>query len=234
MKPSAIPVEETAGKTEEELVADAEGTPEDTLIYELKVRCRRNPSANPKTRDTTDYIDSSVETKSLKNVKRPGQPEAVGPVHNDILIAKLRPGHELDLKLYAVKGIGRDHAKFSPVATAYYRLLPEVRLLKPIVGEAAKRLQSCFSPGVIGLKKNKKTGDEEAFVKSARYDACSRNVFRHDDLKEAVEMTKVRDHFIFSIESVGAIEPQDLVPMALDVLISKCDYFIDVLEKCNE
>lgn len=39
----------------------------------------------------------------------------VGPVHGDILIAKMRPGHELDLKLVAVKGIGRDHAKFSPV-----------------------------------------------------------------------------------------------------------------------
>lgn len=39
----------------------------------------------------------------------------VGPVHDDILIAKLRPGHELDMKLLAVKGIGQDHAKFSPV-----------------------------------------------------------------------------------------------------------------------
>jgi DNA-directed RNA polymerase I and III subunit RPAC1 len=39
----------------------------------------------------------------------------VGPVHDDLLISKMRPGHELDLKLHAVKGIGKDHAKFSPV-----------------------------------------------------------------------------------------------------------------------
>lgn len=39
----------------------------------------------------------------------------VGPIHNDILITKMRPGHELDLKLIAVKSCGRDHAKFSPV-----------------------------------------------------------------------------------------------------------------------
>lgn len=39
----------------------------------------------------------------------------IRPVDDDILIAKMRPGHELDLKLIAVKGIGRDHAKFSPV-----------------------------------------------------------------------------------------------------------------------
>lgn len=42
-------------------------------------------------------------------------PEAVGPIHDDILISKMVPGHEFDLKLHAVKGIGKDHAKFSPV-----------------------------------------------------------------------------------------------------------------------
>ena len=51
-----------------------------------------------------------------------------GPVENDILIAKLRPGHELDIRMVAVKGLGSDHAKFSPVATAYYRLLPEIKI----------------------------------------------------------------------------------------------------------
>lgn len=51
----------------------------------------------------------------------------VGPVENDILIAKLRPGHELDLKLHAVKGIGSDHAKFSPVGKFKFKLcLPNV------------------------------------------------------------------------------------------------------------
>ncbi len=35
------------------------------------------------------------------------------PVHDKILIAKLRPGQELDLELHCEKGIGKDHAKFS-------------------------------------------------------------------------------------------------------------------------
>lgn len=37
------------------------------------------------------------------------------PIHSDILLNKLRPGQEIELKCHCVKGIGRDHAKFSPV-----------------------------------------------------------------------------------------------------------------------
>jgi len=84
--------------------------------------------------------------------------EVVGPVHDDILIAKLRPGHEIDMKLHAVKSIGRDHSKFSPVATAFYRLLPEVSITKSVTGEAAERLQKCFSPGVIDLVQDEESG----------------------------------------------------------------------------
>lgn len=47
---------------------------------------------------------------------------------------------------------GKDHAKFSPVATASYRLLPEITLLEPVEGERAERLQRCFLPGVIDLE----------------------------------------------------------------------------------
>ena len=120
--------------------------------------------------------------------------EDVGQVFDDILIDKLRPGQEVDMELHAVKGIGRDHAKFSPVATAFYRLLPQVELLRQVEGEQAERLQKCFSPGVIELvEQGEKT---VAKVKDARYDICSRNAFRQEDLADAVKLTRSRDHFI--------------------------------------
>lgn len=61
-----------------------------------------------------------VYSKHLKWIPVGNQKERfnesdVGPIEPDILIAKMRPGHELDLKLVAVKSSGRDHAKFSPV-----------------------------------------------------------------------------------------------------------------------
>lgn len=45
----------------------------------------------------------------------------VRPVFEDILIAKLRPGQTIDVVCYCQKGVGKDHAKYSPVSTAAYR-----------------------------------------------------------------------------------------------------------------
>ena len=72
----------------------------------------------------------------------------IKPVHDDILLAKLRPGQVLLMPLsmppsdrtvqsiileaHCVKGEGKDHAKFSPVATASYRLLPEIILQEEV------------------------------------------------------------------------------------------------------
>jgi DNA-directed RNA polymerase I and III subunit RPAC1 len=78
------------------------------------------------------------------------------PVDTDILITKLRPGQYIDCELHCEKGIGREHAKWSPVATASYRLMPEITILKPITGKDAYKFQSCFPKGVIEVVKDKK------------------------------------------------------------------------------
>lgn len=93
-------------------------------------------------------------------------------------------------------------------------------------GERAERLQSCFSPGVISLV----GAEKKAVVSDARYDGCSRNIYRHDDLKDSVELSKIRDHFIFTVESTGANEPEDLFVQAVDILEGKCDFFLKELD----
>ena len=201
------------------------GTAKDTLEFELKVKCKKKPDP-----EDESQVERSVYTKSIKWNPVGDQKSWIkgdpGPIEGDILLNKLLPGHELDIKLYAYKGIGKDHAKFSPVATTFYRLLPQITLNRTVKGEEAERLQKCFSPGVIELEGSKK----KAVVKDARYDACSRNVFRHEDLKDAVTLEKVRDHFIFTIESTGAMEPEDLFLQSIDVLEQKCDYFLGELD----
>lgn len=39
------------------------------------------------------------------------------PTNPNIVLTKLRPGQGVEMELHAVKGVGKDHAKFSPVGT---------------------------------------------------------------------------------------------------------------------
>ena len=56
------------------------------------------------------------------------------PVHPDILLCKLKPGQRISVELWAIRGIGMEHAKWSPVATASYRLLPQITLQQEVRG----------------------------------------------------------------------------------------------------
>lgn len=199
-----------------------EGTEYDTLDFELKFKCKKS-NENAIIRNQNVYsgqirwLPKGKQSEILKDLD-------VGPIHDDILISKMRPGHELDLKLIAVKGIGNDHAKFSPVATAYYRLLPEIHLNRAVVGDQAKLLKSCFSPGVIEIDEH-----GSAYVKDARYDTCSRNIYRHPELADAVTMSRIQDHFMFTVESVGAMPPEIIFVEAVKALKSKCRALLDEL-----
>lgn len=118
----------------------------------------------------------------------------IRPVQDDILIAKLRPGQEIDMELHCHKGLGKEHAKWSPVATASYRLLPEITILKPITGDSADRFQKCFPEGVVDVVME--NGVKTAKVVNARKDTVSREVLRHKEFEDKVRLTRVRDHFI--------------------------------------
>ncbi|VVC91542.1 DNA-directed RNA polymerases I and III subunit RPAC1 [Leptidea sinapis] len=226
-----IPLKADPRLFEYRLEGESEASEFDTLEYSLKVKCTAK-SQNKDTFKPEDLYEnhnvysSQIKWQPVGNQASIHKEQDVGPVHGDILLSKMRPGHELDLQLVAVKGIGKDHAKFSPVATATYRLLPEVTLTRKVSGSDANLLQSCFSPGVISI-------DSEgcAFVKDARYDICSRNVFRYDSIKDAVILSRIRDHFIFNVESVGALPPHIIFIEAVKILRNKCKTLLEELNK---
>lgn len=196
-----------------------------TIVMSLDVSCSKNPNApEGETDPNVLYRNSNVYAKDLKFEPQGRQIQLfkdspVAACDPNILIAKLRPGQEISLRVHCVLGIGSDHAKFSPVATASYRLMPVIDIKEPITGLLAKRFQKCFPSGVIGIDEN-----EQAYVADARKDTVSREVLRHEEFEGKVKLGRNRNHFIFNIESTGAMAPLEIFLKSIRILKNKTDY----------
>ncbi|XP_066474621.1 DNA-directed RNA polymerases I and III subunit RPAC1 isoform X3 [Tiliqua scincoides] len=158
-----------------------------TLQFQLKIKCSKNPQAAKESSDPNElFINHKVYSKHMEWVPLGSQADNLNanfrPVHDDILIAQLRPGQEIDVLMHCVKGIGKKVAR----------------------------------------------------VANARLDTFSREIFRHDDLKSLVRLARVRDHYIFSVESTGVLPPDVLVSEAIKVLMGKCQRFLEELKSIQK
>lgn len=120
--------------------------------------------------------------------------DGISPVHDDILVAKLRPGQSIEFEAHCFKGIGRTHAKWSPVATASYRLLPVINLKEDIQGKDAKKLEEMCPMGVFDIEDV--GGKKQAVVARPRKCTMCRECIRHPGWSEKVELTRNINHFI--------------------------------------
>ncbi|KAK4144933.1 DNA-directed RNA polymerase [Dichotomopilus funicola] len=197
-----------------------------TVSLRLEIQCEHNDKAAPGETDPTKlYKHAHVYARDIEFCPVGRQDryfsgaDTIAPVNPDILIAKLRPGQEISLSMHMHKGVGSDHAKFSPVATASYRLMPVINIERPILGADAEKFARCFPRGVIGLKKvtakeaaqegsgyEGHEGEVKAVVVDPMRDTVSRECLRHEEFKGKVKLGRRRDHFIYLVESTGQWE----------------------------
>lgn len=171
----------------------------------------------------TAAYSSSLVFEPASEQQRVQHPHG-GPVHKDILIAKLAPGQAIRCDIRAKKGIGRDHAKFSPVATAAYRLATTVALSKeaPFVGKEAEELVKRCPMGVFDIEDlGAAGGGKRAVVKRPRACTVCRECLRPEGAATRIAVERISTHFIFSVESTGALPARELVRQALRVMGQK-------------
>jgi len=227
-----------------EKASDAAYNESNTIVFRLKVRCacdyeeaqmkvyssdlqwKPNGSELPEDKEQklTSFGRSQEELMS-------DQP--IAPVHPDILVAKLRAGQEIDLEAHCIKGMGKQHAKWSPVSTAWYELVPECVLLQPVRGAHATAFMKVVAAGGCGCFDLRTVdGEQEVQVMQIRGCARCRERFRGlsgevmaDDVTrwdEYIQLRKIKDHFIFTIESTGIYPPERLFHEAVKILKDKC------------
>ncbi|KAF7327473.1 RPOLD domain-containing protein [Mycena kentingensis (nom. inval.)] len=205
--------------------SDDEATDRNTMVFSLKLECTRRKDAPKDATDPAELYENH-ELLSGHLVWEPAgeQPQVFatsppGPLNPNIVLAKLRPGQGVEMTLHAVKGVGKDHAKFSPVATASYRLLPHINIKKRIPPSLAEKFQKCFSPGVISVHPRTKAVSVDP--EGMRGDTVSREVLRHPEFADSVELGRVRDHFLFNVESESAYPAERLLPEAISIMRQK-------------
>lgn len=241
----------------EELRGD-DATDVNTVVFGLEVRAPLNvlPEGLRRRLEPDDIFESeeaakkpgggrhttNVTTADLRWLPQGDQEtflaQPARPVHDDILITKLRPGQAIGLEAHGCKGIGKDHAKFSPVATASYRMLPKIDLVKPVTGDRAHALKERCPLNVFDIEdmvledggSKRKKREKRAVAARPRDCTMCRECIRKiddvpfgEDMGDYVKLRRKADHFLFKVETAGQLAPLRIVHDAIGVLKAKCE-----------
>ena len=221
------------------------------VSIDLRVKCVSDNTVDVTSDDLICNDDRVVpiDYDPSRSAARGGDPDAAmdsnedsstAPDKKGILIVKLRKNQELNLRCVARKGIGRDHAKWQPVATAVYRFEPEITIdedLMATLTEEEKREFAESSPAPI-FRYNEQT-------RKVEIDAPETCTYDGECLKKAEELGKPglvdirakQDVFLFTVESTGVLRPEEIVVHALNVLQRKLNVTkgeLDILKKQEE
>ncbi|KAI3755421.1 hypothetical protein L1987_55219 [Smallanthus sonchifolius] len=193
-----------------------------SVEFHLRAKC-----INDQTLDVTSKdLYSSDHTVVPVDFSDPSSGYENPEEQRGITIVKLRKGQELRLRAIARKGIGKDHAKWSPAATVTFMYEPEIHIneemMETLSLEEKTSVVESSPTKVFAL--NPQTQQVEVVDPEA---------YTYDDevLKKVeamgkpglVEIYAKEDSFIFTVESTGAIKASQLVINAIDVLKQKLD-----------
>jgi DNA-directed RNA polymerase II subunit RPB3 len=139
-----------------------------------------------------------------------------------IVIAKLGIGQRLRIRAIAKKGVGKIHAKWSPVAVATYTFEPKVVLNDARLDEITESQRRDF---VLSCPAKVYTFDERSKkVMLANEPACffcnecvkkGREFKEKGDDDNVVSIETQPNRFVFSVETVGSLRPDEVVLAAL-------------------
>lgn len=149
----------------------------------------------------------------------------VKPANPDIPIVKLAEGQRVMFNAYARLGRGREHAKWQP-GIAYYKYLTKIHVSKEVPNW--ENLKGIAEKRELPVEENKNELiiiTEKPFYLPREFDE-----YKGDLIKEEI----IPDTFVFTVESNGEIPVEEIVSIALKILMRKGDKFISELHRLAE
>ena len=151
---------------------------------------------------------------------KPQDPDTV-PVSDKIPIAKMAKGQRIVVEAYARLGVGLDHAKWQPVSTMAYKMIPHVEVDTKKCDGCKDCVSACFRR-VFEMQ-----NDKAVVVNEIDCTMCNLCVETCD--VQAITVTYDENSFIVTIESTGAAPPEIIFEKGLDVFRKKYEELIKLL-----
>jgi DNA-directed RNA polymerase II subunit RPB3 len=188
--------------------------------------------------DLLNQNESDPNCATVMPVHDSGDSETLddsGGQKRGIVIIKLAAGQSVHMELIAKKGIGKEHAKWSPMCSVAYRIEP------PPVELLLDQLNSIFSVdidskiAIAELSEGLLAMNKETELLEYETPFIMRRIgITQDTIRRVSELTVASGHsatdvirynkperFVFCAETTGAMSPARALKMALDILGSK-------------
>lgn len=149
-----------------------------------------------------------------------------GTQEDPISVMLLSRNQQLDMQIVAKKGIGKTHAKWSPVATCIMRKQPLVRIdhdavNKKLSVEQRREFVSKCPRGVFKMNDFKQEVEIENADNCSLCQECTKFSQEVGLPSRSVMISENDSRFIFTIEGTGALPPEEIVLRSVKILQKK-------------
>eukprot|EP00946_MAST-07B_sp_MAST-7B-sp1_P002686 g2686.t1 len=176
--------------------------------------------------------DESFEN-TIKAVHFSNEGEAERSLGDDgIRIVKMRRGQRLNVTGYITRGIGKEHAKFSPVCVATFKPVPIIKLNQNKLSDLTIEQKRAFvdscardvfeldeATGIVSVAEHGELEyafDEECLI-------FAETLKKLPEEESIVSITELPNTFLFTVESSGALPPDEIVARAFTKFGEKLD-----------
>jgi len=143
----------------------------------------------------------------------------IRPVYDNIPIVELFKGQQLMIEAVARLGLGKEHAKYQPVSSCYYKIIPEIRI------EDCSKCGACVEACPRGILKLNEVVEVKDVLECSMCMECVKVC------EEGAIKVLESDNYLFFVEGTGSLPVREVMKKAIEALKKKAEIMNDVLSE---